>query len=312
MQAILVDLLAFLIYYRMSQLGTNFNMKSVSARSSGMIGGVIFFAVLMIVLYYVYNFLYGSTAMNNQSISVIPSNVLDTTKKGNGVIRCDATIPLKGSSDSAVAQVDATGMTSGGQYAVTMWISVGSTTPQSSGTGPIPLLDITSSAKTLLYIGLTPTNGTLIVHQGTGETADGSVGLYGMNQPTGSSPYSATDRCNIVNGIEYQRWILIAVVGNGRTLDVYIDGKLSRSCVYKGLNDLGVNTGKGTITVGRHNTTTGVINGVFSSVDYFNYSLTPDIIWSIYQSGPATTTSSSLMKRFFSTDIDLSMGLASN
>jgi hypothetical protein len=287
-------------------------MKTVSARSSGMIGGIVFFIVIMLVLYYVYNYLYGSTSSSNASISIIPAHVLDPKKLSSGVIRCDAAVELSGSSDSAVAQIAGTGLSSGGQYSVTMWISVGSTTPERSGTGTIPLLDISSSAKTLLFIGLTPTNGTLIVNQGTGDTTDGNVGVYGMNQASGTSPYSATDRCNIVNGIEYQRWILIAVVGNGRTLDVYIDGKLSRSCVYKGLNDLGVNTGNGMLTVGRQNETTGVINGVFSSVDYFNYSLTPDLIWSIYQSGPATTTSSSIMNKLFSTNLDLSFGMSSN
>jgi hypothetical protein len=289
-----------------------FNTRSNSGRSSGMIGGVVFFVVIMLVLYYVYTFLYNSSSDSNASISIIPAKVLDSTKLNSGVIRCDSAVALTGSPDSAVAQIAATGLSSGGQYSVTMWISVGSTSPERAGTGTIPLLDISSSAKTLLFVGLKPTNGTLIVHQGTGESADGNVGLYGMNQATGTSPYSATDRCNIVNGIEYQRWILIAVVANGRTLDVYIDGKLSRSCVYKGLNDLGVNTGKGTITVGRQNNTTGVINGVFSSVDYYNYSLTPDLIWSIYQTGPATTASSSIINKLFSTNIDLSMGMSSN
>lgn len=299
------------------------NMKMPTV-SSGMIGGVVFFIVIMVVLYYVYMFLYSSGGVQS-SINIIPSGVLDKAKlKNGGVIRCDAHMSIGGSSspssgsstgDQAVARVvDATGLTSGGQYTVTMWVSVYSTTPQTAGVGTIPLLDITSTGQnTLLFVGLTPVNGTLVVHQGTGDSSDGTVGPFGMTGSASASPsstYTSTDKCNIVNGIEYQRWILVGIVGNGRTLDVYIDGKLSRSCVYKGLNDLGATDGKANITVGRKNATAGTINGVFSTTEYYNYALTPDIMWGIYQSGPSITTTGNFFANMFNTNIDLSMGTA--
>jgi len=302
----------------MSQVGqTGMNLKNMRMPtvSSGMIGGVAFFIVLLIALYYIYTFLYSSATVQS-SLNIIPSHVLDATQlKNGGVIRCDAAKAATIGSDMAVAEfANATGLTSGGQYTVTMWLSIYSTSPQTSGLHTIPLLDIASSAKTLLFIGLTPTNGTLVVNQGTGDSTDGVVGPYGISNPAsdGSSPYTATDKCNIVNGIEYQRWVLIGVVASGTTLDVYIDGKLSRSCVYKGINDLGVTNGKATITVGRQNQTTqtGTLNGVFSTTDYYNYALTPDIMWSIYQNGPSTATSSSIFSNMFNTNIDLSMGTA--
>ena len=296
------------------------NMK-IPTVSSGMIGGVVFFIVILIVLYYVYTFLYTSQGVQSSS-NIIPSNVMDSTQlKNGGVIRCDAAKPVVPATDSAVAQLaNATGLTSGGQYTVTMWLSVYSTSPQTAGTGTIPLLDITSSAKTLLFVGLTPTNGTLVVHQGTGDQKnDGIPDQYGgmtaaqssPSSSSSSSPFTGSDKCNIINGIEYQRWVLIGIVANGRTLDVYIDGKLSRSCVYSGPNDLGVTTGKGAITVGRQTATTGTINGVFSTTDYYNYALTPDIMWGIYQNGPATASSGNLFSSMFNTNIDLSMGTSS-
>ena len=292
------------------------NMK-VPTVSSGMISGVVFFLVILIVLYYGYTFLYSSQGVQS-SLNIVPGKVLDSTKlKSGGVIRCDAAKSLAGG-DSAVAQFPgATGLTSGGQYSVTMWLSVYSTSLENSpNQATIPLLDITAPGKnTLLFIGLTPTNGTLVVNQGTGEAEDGTVGVRGMSSAAGgTSQFTGSDRCNIVNGIEYQRWILVGVVSNGRTLDVYIDGKLSRSCVYKGLNSLGVGVTNGTadITVGRQNASTGAINGVFSTCDYYNYALTPDIMWSIYQNGPATSSSSSFFSSMFNTNIDLSMGTANN
>lgn len=303
----------------MSQSGVNTSQLIPVYRKAtgGMLGGIVFFIVICIVLYYVYTFLYSST-ISQASINIVPSNVLDKTKvTAAGIVRCDAFGPVTGTigpGTNSVAQVvNAKGLTSGGQYTVTMWLSVYSTTPQTSGTGVIPLLDISSTAKTLLFIGLTPTNGTLIVNQGTGESDDGTVdpltGLTGYTDfnSTYGQGSTSSDKCNIVNGIEYQRWILIGVVANGRTLDVYIDGKLSRSCVYKGLNDLGVSSGTGTLTVGRQSPTAGTINGVYSTTDYFNYALTPDLMWSIYQNGPGTVTGS-FFSSLFNTNIDLSLG----
>jgi len=298
----------------MMQTGMNLKNMKVPTVSSGMIGGVAFFLVILIILYYVYTFLYSSVSVES-SFNIIPTNVTDKSQlKNGGIIRCDAmsTSTKASNGDSAVANLQkATGLTSGGQYTVTMWLSVYSTSPQTSGTGTIHLLDITSTGKTQLYMGLTPTNGTLVVHQGTADPAnDGIPSLTSsMTAPT-TATFANSDRCNIANAIEYQRWVLLGVIANGRTLDVYIDGKLSRSCVYSGINDLGVTSGIGEITVGRKSTTTGTINGVFSSVEYYNYAISPATMWSIYQNGPATSSSASFFTGLFNTNIDLSMGTA--
>lgn len=298
----------------MMQTGVNLKNMKVPTVSSGMIGGVVFFLVLLILLYYIYLFLYNSASVES-SFNIIPSNVTDKSQlKNGGLIRCDAvsTSTKASNGDSAVANLQkATGLTSGGQYTVTMWLSVYSTSPQTSGTGTIHLLDITSTGKTLLYMGLTPTNGTLVVRQGTADPAnDGIPTLTSSMTPATTATFANSDRCNIANAIEYQRWVLLGVIANGRTLDVYIDGKLSRSCVYSGINDLGVTTGIGEITVARKSTTTGMINGVFSSVEYYNYALSPGTMWSIYQNGPATSSTASFFTGLLNTNLDLSMGLA--
>lgn len=293
-----------------------------NARNSrGVLGGIIFFIVLLLILYYVYTFLYSSNSTAS-SVNIIPTFVLDQSALKGGVVRCDAAKPLGagtstpatgGSSpnESAVAQIPAaTGLSSGGQYSVMLWVSVFGTTPSTSGLSTLNILDITSASKTLLYIGIKPLNGTLVIRQSTTDPNDGMATTYVANQTAGS-PVVGSDKCDILNGIEYQRWVLLGVVANGRTLDVYVDGKLSRSCVYLALNDLGVSNGKGTITVGRQNATSGTINGVFSTTDYYNYALTPDSIWAIYQAGPSTS-SASIFGNLFTTNIDLSMGYASS
>jgi hypothetical protein len=153
-----------------------------------------------------------------------------------------------------------------------------------------------------LFVGLNPSNGGLVVRQNTSDisdpridnaiaspTATPTASSYGFrtlisSYNSGGATYTQNDKCDIANGIEYQRWSLITVVGNGRTLDVYIDGKLSRSCVYKGYFSLGNSGGKGTATFGYGNG--GNLKGFFSSGQFYNYALSPDQVWTNYQAGP--------------------------
>jgi hypothetical protein len=116
------------------------------------------------------------------------------------------------------------------------------------------------------------------------------------------STYTGNDRCDIVNGIEYQRWVLITTVANGRTLDVYIDGKLARSCVYKA----GYMGGNGTATayVGLDND--DKLKGYFSLINYYQYALSPEEVWRTYQTGPSGPFSlSQYFSSFFNINITL-------
>ena len=160
--------------------------------------------------------------------------------------------------------------------------------------------------RTLVFVGLNPTNANLIVRQSTTDVdnqinnADTTVSDDGNRYPLDSlintynsdttgrftgAANKSSNRCDIVNGIEYQRWVLIGVVGNGRVLDVYIDGKLARSCAYTAPNSLGSPNGIATAYFGLGNE--GNLKGYFSNGMFYNYALTPANIWGIYQDGPA-------------------------
>jgi len=86
--------------------------------------------------------------------------------------------------------------------------------------------------------------------------------------------------CDVTN-IDLQKWICLTVVVNGRVIDVYIDGKLARSCVTKGIPT--VEGGPATLVIGRNKGWGGSI----STTRIFGYALTPGKIYEIYQSGPA-------------------------
>jgi len=122
------------------------------------------------------------------------------------------------------------------------------------------------------------------------------------NYNTSGSTYSSDDRCDILNGIEYQRWVLVSIVGNGRTLDVYIDGKLARSCVYAAPFGMLSPNGSATAYFGLNNG--GNLKGFFSNGTFYNYALSPAEIWALYQAGPSGyPTIGGFFKNLFNVDV---------
>jgi hypothetical protein len=274
--------------------GSN-NSSARNSRNSPvkLVIGILIFIAIVIGLYYLYNFLYGSSYAK-ASVSILDGTI-PTTQSDPGT--------------KAVKQTNLTGVLDGGEYTASFWVYVSETKsfPNSGGASELAhLLDISDDAynateasrkKTLLFVGLNPSNGGLVIRQNTSHSDDpridnglatGTANAYSFRSLISSynsgSTYKQNDKCDIANGIEYQRWSLITVVGNGRTLDVYIDGKLSRSCVYKGYFSLNNSGGKGTATFGFNNG--GNLKGFFSNGQFYNYALSPDQVWANYQAGP--------------------------
>lgn len=80
--------------------------------------------------------------------------------------------------------------------------------------------------------------------------------------------------------IDLQRWVMVTVVLSGRTIDVYLDGKLARSCVtgsYYKVDPTGV---KALVTE------EGGFDGYISNLEVANYAMNPDEIYRTYLSGP--------------------------
>lgn len=80
--------------------------------------------------------------------------------------------------------------------------------------------------------------------------------------------------------IDMQRWVLITVVLSGRTIDVYLDGKLARSCVTSSYYKVDP-TGVKPVICGR-----GGFDGYVSNMAVANYGMSPDEIYRTYLSGP--------------------------
>jgi hypothetical protein len=86
--------------------------------------------------------------------------------------------------------------------------------------------------------------------------------------------------CDVME-IDLQRWFNLTISVNGRIVDVYIDGKLTRSCV---LSDLPIASQDKpqAITLG------GPLgfSGYFGTTQFSGSALSPDRIYSLYQAGP--------------------------
>ena len=276
---------------------------------------ILLFVVVCVGLYYLYNFLYGDKA------SLTSVSILSGTPK-----MTDANLAVvTGSSDKAVAVTDLTGVMDGGQYSTSFWAYISSTrgfTGTPSGLAHLMEISdtnrfsstISEKGKTLLFVGLNPINGTLVVRQNSpnDDMIDNSVATstssaYSVdnlitNYNVGTT-YTINDKCDITNGIEYQRWVLVTTVGNGKTLDVYIDGKLARSCVYKGNYALSNSSGKGKAVFGYNNG--DKLKGFFSNGKFYNYAMTPDEIWALYMAGPGEPPSiSNFFSNLFSINIE--------
>jgi len=101
---------------------------------------------------------------------------------------------------------------------------------------------------------------------------------------TSTTDTSGVESCDIPN-IPLMTWVHIAYVLNNRTVDIYINGKLERSCALRGvpvLDKSSVYVTGGTPSAGFH--------GKMGKTQYFTKSLLPNDVMNLYQQGPLGTT----------------------
>jgi hypothetical protein len=128
-------------------------------------------------------------------------------------------------------------------------------------------------------------NGTVPV-QGPDMTLVTNVSnLFNTGQIDGQMYGTATDFpvCDIMD-LDLQKWICLGVTVNGRVIDVYVDGKLARSCVCPNIPTV-VNAHHQYVLLGQ----SGAWGGSISTTRIFGYALTPARMYEIYQNGPADT-----------------------
>jgi hypothetical protein len=176
---------------------------------------------------------------------------------------------------------------SGGEFSVSTWIYVNDWTYRNGYNKSV--LTIGGPTSDTLRIYLAGQKPTLRVRVNTGQGMDGTKlsnknskeGLFTTLQ-TDSGMLDSTANCDIPN-IEFQKWVCIVVAINGMTCDVYIDGKLARSCVLT--NYFHVDSAYA-LTMCE----AGGFGGNIDTTQMYGYALSPDLVYTNYMAGPAPVT----------------------
>jgi hypothetical protein len=269
------------------------NASEFVQQNSGILGTVAFLAVLVAILYVVYQYLY-------------PADDPTYTQFLKG--EADARKPIHVS-----AKVPA--IYTGGDMTFSFWMYIDDWNYKTSSYKHIFSIQPSPAAptSTMPLVGLlTPLKNGLAVRanvlnpQGSG--AAGPAGATGpsagpvsttatpditvkatldavLGQKLSMNMFESTvdQPCDIAE-VPIQRWVNVTVVNSARVLDVYIDGKLSRSCVLD--NVVNVPRGKLQLVLGDQ----GGFGGRLASVQMWSAQLTPDVIYGIYMMGPTQAT----------------------
>lgn len=120
------------------------------------------------------------------------------------------------------------------------------------------------------------------------------------NRQTESGLLDNMHTCDIPE-LSLQRWVNISIAVNGKTVDVYIDGKLSRSCVLS--TPFKVDTGYNAYMLGY-----GGFGGQISTTTMYDTALNPEEVYKNYMAGPEPITSlGGLFSSFFAPNISISI-----
>jgi hypothetical protein len=92
-----------------------------------------------------------------------------------------------------------------------------------------------------------------------------------------TSSNSIVHKCSVSN-IPIQKWTNLLISTYGRTLDVYLDGKLVKTCVLPGVAQINQNSNV-------YLTPAGGFAGYTAKFQYFPNSTDPQTAWNIYQAG---------------------------
>ena len=118
-----------------------------------------------------------------------------------------------------------------------------------------------------------------------------SMAVYpGLDELPESGSNFVVHTCGIAN-VPIQRWCNLLISAYGRTLDIYLDGKLVRTCVLPGVSKVDANAPV-------YVTPMGGFSGWTSRFQYWGDSSDPQKAWNVYQTGYGGSLLGSLFGRY--------------
>lgn len=265
-------------------------MEAVTQGPGKMVFMVAVFVILGVALYYLYKWLNGSgELMDTEVFADAESGMVAMSTSGPTVFKSPDLPPLYG----------------GGEYSISTWLYItnwginklkNKVFLKLSGGGPAD-----GGYKTLvMYLGQNVNKlGVRVSYDSV--TSVGSSNLLNTAQmekiSNAVTPYTDASgdfkKCDI-ESVDLQRWVNITAVLSGRTLDVYMDGKLSRSCVMDGMFKVDADTP--TLELGG----AAGFGGYIGKTRAANFAYSPDQVYKHYQNGPFKSTWGSWASAFSS------------
>ena len=261
-----------------------------------MIVGAIFLILVLVALYYLYKYLFTSSGVeikvvNNEFVSA------KTNEQSYAVSKSYPDVPV---------------IYTGGEFTVSTWIYV---TDWKSVNGGKPKhiftlgKDIANTTTTNDAAATTTTTvdtvneQTLTVYlDAFNNTLHTAVSLAPTGAETTSSTYTimktdivnagelnatglkgkAGSKCS-VSDVELQKWVLFTFCLNNKVMDIYMDGKLARSCVLPSMYSVGSDPSK---PISLKMAGYGGFGGFIGRTLMSNYALNPEEVWKLYMTGP--------------------------
>jgi hypothetical protein len=235
------------------------------------IARILIFFIGLYLLYVIYNWLFNSSTTTSYKL-------IDGVMIANNV----GTPPT-------IAKKDAPFLVPGGSFSVSGWVYVsdfhGANNNQRKNI--LSILNPDGSVALVAYLGMFTNTLHVRAFRPDEECAAGESNVMdsnyyntlfggGINSSITDDPNSV---CDIAN-FNLQKWVLVTIVHDAKTLDIYLDGKLARSCILP--ESPKVNPTGYTIKVADKNG----FNGFISNMQAFDYNLNPEQVWRIYMNGP--------------------------
>lgn len=258
------------------------NVASNNSTPFDKIFSYLLIALGIIGLYYLYQYLFGPSASvrydlikKSMSATVDPSSPM--------IITADKLPPLY----------------EGGEFSISVWVYINNWSYRAGFNKSILSVGGPNFDTVRVYLG--GNKPKLMVRFHTKETgavtnsATSNIGnptetLDKANQAavftqmqTDSTLLDGTSICDLPE-IELQRWVNITVAVNGRTVDVYQDGKLARSCVLPHLYKVDAG-GYSANLLGY-----GGFGGLIANTAMYDAALHPEAVYSNYMAGPEPIT----------------------
>jgi hypothetical protein len=247
---------------------------AISQGPGKVIFSILIFILLVVFLYNFYQWLNGGDDYKDY----ILYNSVNTG------------LPAKSTTATTYGTENVPGIYSGGEFSVSTWIYVKDWSINNGRNKPILVLSgggppSTGYATLVLYLGQRLNKLGVRISYDEGDTPKTLTTSEMVKLVSGTSPYSdmstdSTSKTGDIEEISLQKWVNITTVVAGRTLDVYIDGKLSRSTVLPGMYKVDSDS-PSVVLGGPHG-----FGGVIGKTRVANFAYSPDQVYKNYLSGP--------------------------